>query len=144
MKDNKYFLNTALAVVLGIALLICVFVRTFFPIAVLPKLDIPNITALSLLALLIDHYVTKCEKRCYLCAALLSAVTFALLPYACGFVAITQIPEPAITGGIVFAIVTFLFDSIENRLSTGPAAKAAPIFSALGLYLAAQVFAGLF
>ena len=144
MKDNKYFLNTALAGVLGIALLICVFVRTFFPIAVLPNLDIPNITALSLLALLIDHYVTKCDKRCYICIALFSAVTFGFLPYAGGFIAMTQMLDPAIKGGIVFTIATFLFDSIQNRLSTGPAAKAAPIFSALGLYLAAQAFAGLF
>ena len=51
MKENKYFLNTALAAVLGITVLIAIFARTFFPIAVIPALDIPSMTALSLLAL---------------------------------------------------------------------------------------------
>jgi hypothetical protein len=32
---------------------------------------------------------------------------------------------------------------MEDRLSTGPAAKLAPILSALGLYLAAQCFMGI-
>ena len=143
MKENKYFLNTALAIVLGIAVLIAVFVRTFFPIAVIPSLDIPNMTALSLIALLIDHYAAKGAKRCYICVALLSILTFGLLPCAAGFVTIIQALKLAIVGGGVFTVTTILFGSIQNRLSTGPAAKAAPILSALGLYLAAQCFAGL-
>ena len=143
MKENKYFLNTALAIVLGIAVLIAVFVRTFFPIAVIPSLDIPNMTALSLIALLIDHYAAKGAKRCYICVALLSILTFGLLPFAAGFVTIIQALKLAIVGGGVFTVTTILFGSIQNRLSTGPAAKAAPILSALGLYLAAQCFAGL-
>ena len=57
MKQNHYFLNTALAVVLGIACGAAVLVRTFTPAAVLPHLDIPNMVALSLVALLLDHYV---------------------------------------------------------------------------------------
>ena len=39
--------------------------------------------------------------------------------------------------------VTLLYRTIQNRLSSGPAAKAAPILSALGLYLAFQAFAGM-
>ncbi len=143
MKENKYFLNTALAIVLGIAVLIAVFVRTFFPITVIPGLDIPNMMALSLLALLIDHYVAKNTKRCYICVILFSVLSFGLLPFAAGFVTIIQALKLAIVGGGVFTVTTVLFGSIQNRLSTGPAAKAAPILSALGLYLAAQCFAGL-
>ena len=143
MKENKYFLNTALAIVLGIAVLIAVFVRTFFPTAVIPRLDIPNMTALSLLALLIDHYVAKNAKRCYICVILFSVLSFGLLPFAAGFATIMQALKLAIVGGGVFTVTTVLFGSIQNRLSTGPAAKAAPILSALGLYLASQVFAGL-
>lgn len=142
MKKNKYFLNTALAAVLTIALLIAVFVRTFFPIALIPALDIPNMTALSLLALLMDHYLAKDAKRCYLCVFLLGALTFGLLPFTAGFATLMEALKLAVLGGIVFTAATFLFSSIQNRLSSGPAAKAAPILSALGLYLAAQIFAG--
>lgn len=142
MKENKYFLNTALAAVLGIAVLVAIFTRTFFPIAVIPALDIPSMTALSLLALLIDHYFAKGAKRCYVCVIVLSAVTFGLLPFAAGFVTVMEALKLAGIGCAVFTVATLLFGSIQNRLSTGPAAKAAPILSALGLYLAAQVFAG--
>ena len=65
MKQNHYFLNTALAVVLGIACVIAVLVRTFAPASLIPHLDIPNMVALSLVALLIDHYVARDAKRCY-------------------------------------------------------------------------------
>lgn len=144
MKENKYFLNTALALCLGVAILIAVLVRTFFPIAVIPAPDIPGMAALSLAALLIDHYLAKDAKRCYVCVILLSALTFGLLPYAAGFATMVEALKLAGIGGAVFTVTTLLFDSIQNRLSSGPAAKAAPILSALGLYLAAQCFAGWF
>ena len=65
MKNNKYFLNTALAAVLGLALLIMVVVRAVLPTAVLPQLDIPNMVLLSLAALLLEHYLTGGSKGGY-------------------------------------------------------------------------------
>jgi len=142
MKENKYFLNTALAGVLGIAVLIAVLVRTFFPIAVIPRLDIPGMTALSLAAVLVDHYLARGARRCYVCVVLLSALTFGLLPFAAGFVTLTEAAKLAGIGSAVFSATTLLYGSVQSRLATGPAAKAAPVLSALGLYLAAQCFAG--
>jgi hypothetical protein len=49
----------------------------------------------------------------------------------------------AVVGAVVFTLVTWLYSTIQDRLSSGPAAKLAPIFSALGLYLAFQAFAGM-
>ena len=143
MKQNHYFLNTALAVVLGIACAIAVLVRTFTPAALIPGLDIPNMVAISLVALVADHYVAKEAKRCYICIPLFAAVTFGLLPFCAGFASIVEAAKLAILGGVVFTATTWTFTSLQDRLSTGPMAKLAPIFSALGLYLAAQCFAGL-
>lgn len=143
MKQNHYFLNTALAVVLGIACTIAVLVRTFTPAALIPGLDIPNVVALSLVALVADHYVARGAKRCYICIPVFSAITFGLLPFCAGFVSDLEALKLAILGGAVFTATTWLFTSLQDRLSTGPIAKLAPIFSALGLYLAAQCFAGL-
>ena len=143
MKQNHYFLNTALAVVLGIACAIAVLVRTFTPAALIPGLDIPNMVAISLVALVADHYVAKDAKRCYICIPLFAAVTFGLLPFCAGFASIVEAAKLAILGGVVFTATTWTFTSLQDRLSTGPMAKLAPIFSALGLYLAAQCFAGL-
>ena len=44
----------------------------------------------------------------------------------------------AIGGAAVFTAATLLFSTIRDRLSSGPACKAAPLISALSLYLAAQ------
>ena len=143
MKENKYFLNTALALILGLALLVAILVRTFAPIVIIPSLDIPNMVLISLAALLLDHYVTKNPRRCYLCISLLGAVTFGLLPFAACFVGALEALKLGVVGGVVFTVITWLFTSVQDRLSSGPAAKAAPILSAVGLYLACQCFMGM-
>lgn len=143
MKDNRTFLNTALAVILGVSLAVCVVLRTIIPMGVLPRLDIPNMVLLSLGALLADHYFGKEEQRCYLCAAILSALTFGLLPWAAGFATGMEALRLGLVGGVVFPLTTALFTSAQDRLSTGPAAKAAPVLTAFGLYLASQCFMGI-
>ena len=144
MKQNKYFLNTALAAVLLVACAIAVLVRTFQPAAVIPILDIPNMVILSLAALLADHYAARGAARCYICIPLLSAVAFGLLPFCAGFATGMEALKLAVMGGVVFTAATWLYSAMMDRLSSGPAAKAAPFLSALGLYLAAQCFAGIF
>lgn len=143
MKERRYFLNTALATVLGAALLTCVFVKTFAPAVVLPKLNIPNMTLIALIALLADHYFGGAGKRCYVCVVCFSAVSFGLLPLAAGFADAGAALKLALVGGVVFTLTTWLYSSVQERLSSGPAAKAAPLLSAFGLYLAAQCFAGI-
>ena len=142
MKENKYFLNTALALVLGVAGVAAVLVRTFAPNIIIPGLDIPNLVLLSLAALVVDHYAAPGAKRCWICVAVLSAVTFGLLPWCACVVAGEEALKLAIAGGIVFTATAWLYTSSQDRLSSGPAAKAAPLVSALGLYLAVQCFAG--
>ena len=143
MKKNQYFLNTALAVVLGIACVIAVLVRAFAPAALIPGLDIPNMAALSLATLLVDHYAAKGAKRCYICISVFAALTFGILPFCSGFASILEAVKLAVLGGVVFTATTWIYTSLQDRLSTGPMAKLAPLFSALGLYLAVQCFAGL-
>lgn len=143
MKNKTYTLNTLLAAVLSIALLACILVRALAPRMILPKLDIPNMVLLSLVALVLDHYIAPSAKRCYVCIPIFAAITFGLLPFAACFVGIWEALKLALAGGIVFTVVTLLYSTIQDRLSSGPAAKAAPILSALGLYLAFQAFAGM-
>lgn len=143
MKENKYFLNTALVAVMTAALLCAVLVRTFGPALIIPQLNIPNLVLLSLAALLVDHHVAKCAPRCYICIPLFSGLTFGLLPFVAGFVTGQEALKLGLVGAVVFTATTWLFSSMQDRLSSGPAAKAAPVCSALGLYLAAQCFAGI-
>lgn len=143
MKNKTYILNTFLAVVLGIYLVVCIFVRTFAPNIILPKANIPNLVLLSLVALVLDHYLAPGAKRCYICIPVLGAVTFGLLPFAACFVGAGEALKLALVGGLVFTVTTWLFSTIQERLSTGPAAKASAFFSAVSLYMAAQCFMGI-
>ena len=143
MKNKTYFLNTVLALVLGMALLIAVLVRTFCPAVIIPSLNIPNMVFLSLAALLLDYYLAPGAKRCYICIPLLSAVSFGLLPFSASFVSAAEALKLGIAGGLVFTAITWAFTSTMDRLSSGPAAKAAPAVSSICLLLAAQIFNGM-
>jgi len=144
MKKNTYTLNTILAAVFGAILLVCVFVRTFAPRIILPQLDIPNLVLISLVALVLDHYLAPNAERCYICIPAFSALTFGLLPWAAAFVTGGEALELSFAGGLIFTVTTWLFSSIQDRLSTGPDAKAVPVVSAFGLYLAVQGLMGMF
>jgi hypothetical protein len=143
MKNRTYVLNTALAVVMTVALAICVLLRAFCPWVIIPALNIPNMALLSLIALLADCYIARGAKRCYICTFLFSAITFGVLPYVSGFAAGWDVLKYAVVGSCVFTLLTFLYSSVQERLSSGPAVKAAPLLSAVGLYLAFQIFAGI-
>lgn len=143
MKNKTYLLNTFLAGVVGIYLLICLFVRAFFPAVILPKANIPNLVLLSLIALVLEHYLVKDSRRCYICIPVFSALTFGLLPFAACFTGGMEALKLALVGGVVFTVTTWLFTTIQERLSSGPAAKASAFFSAVSLYMAAQCFMGL-
>ena len=144
MNEKKYTLPTMLVDVMCMILLAFVLVRTFLPHIILPQLDVPNMVAISLLALLADHYLAPGAKRCYLCVAVFGVLSFGLLPFAACFVGAADALKLGVLGGAVFTVTTWLFTSMADRLSTGPRAKAAPVMSAAGLYLAAQVLMGMF
>ena len=140
MKNKTYFLSSMLAVVLGVALVTFVIIRTVSPAVIIPDLDIPNMVLISLAALLLDHYLARGAKRCYICIPVFSAICFGLLPYAAAFTTPLESLKLAVVGACVFTMTTWLFTSMIDRISSGPKAKAAPIVSALGLWLAVQAF----
>ena len=143
MKNKTYTLNAVLVAVLAVVLMTMLLLRTFAPNVILAVFDIPTLTAISLAALLVDHYLAKGAKRCYICIPVFAALTFGILPLAAGLVAAKSILGLALTGAVIFTLCTFVFTSIQDRLSSGPAAKLAPVMSALGIWLAVQAFAGI-
>ena len=143
MRANQNFRNVALTVVVAVALAVCAVVRALAPLAVQPKASVPNVVLLSLIAILLDHYLSKGVKRCGIFTLVASVLTFGLLPFAAGFAGVFEALKLAIVGGVVFTLTAWIFTSVQERLTSGPAAKATPVFSALGLYLAAQCFSGM-
>lgn len=143
MKNNKYFLNTLLVGVLFAVMAVFMVLRAVQPPVVLPPLNIPNMVLVSLVALLLEHYLAPGNDRCYICIPVLAALTFGLLPLMAGFACQHTFWKLGLVGGAVFTVTTFLFTSMTDRLLSGPKAFAAPFASAAGLYLAAQCFAGI-
>ena len=141
---KKYMLNTFLTVVFTLALLAMVIARAICPVLVFPGFGVPNLVLISLIALLLDHYIVKDAPRCYICIPVFAFLTFALLPYAAGFAALSDALWLGVKGCITFTATTWLFTDLADRISTGPSAKLAPVMSALGLYLASQCFMGMF
>ena len=141
---KKYMLNTFLAAVFTAALLAMVIARAICPVLVFPGFGVPNLVLISLIALLLDHYIVKDAPRCYICIPVFAFAAFALLPLAAGFVQPGDVLALGLKGAVVFTITTWLFSSMQERISTGPQAKFAPVMSAFGLYLASQCFMGMF
>ena len=144
MKEKTYFLNSLLAIFTGIALLIAMIVRIFVPVAFIPSVGIPELVLFSLLVLVVEHYLKKSGKRCFVCVFLLSALTFALLPWMAGFCAVNEIWKAALAGGVVFTATVWVFDALQDRISSGNSGKLTPIVNAIGIYLAVQGLMGMF
>ena len=143
MKKNTFLLPTLLVAVLFVAMLTGMLMQIFIPAVILPPLNIPNMVLLSLIALLLEYFFAKGSQRCYVCVVLFGLASFAVLPLMAGFACIHDFWKIGLVGGITFTITTFLFSSAIQRLRTGPKAPAAVILTALGIYLAAQCFAGI-
>ena len=143
MKNNKYLLNTILAIVVFAACVTCMLIRVWQPAAVLPVLNIPNMVALCMIALLVEHFFTKGNPRCYICIPVFGVLTFGILPLMVGFACQHTFWKFGLVGAVVFTVTTFLFTSAQDRLLTGPKAKAAIVVTAIGIWLASQCFAGI-
>lgn len=144
MRKNAYLGNILLAAVTAVTMLAMVLCRVFVPAAVLPALNIPNLLALCVVALVLEHGLARSgQAPCLVCGALLAAAVFALLPLAAGVADLGGIWLTALLGGVIYAAAKWIFDSVAQRLSSGPAGKAAAALTGLGMILAGQAFAGM-
>ena len=143
MKNNQYLLSTILTAVVFVACVIAMVIRICLPAAVLPAMNIPTMVALSVVALLIEHFLTKGNPRCYICIPVFGALAFGILPLMAGCACQHTFWKFGLVGAVVFTITTFLFTSAQDRLITGPKAKAAIVVTAIGIWLASQCFAGI-
>lgn len=143
MKKNPFLLSVSLVAVLFMALAACLLIRVWLPAAILPTLNIPNMVLLSVLALLLEHFIARGNPRCYWATAIFGVLSFGVLPLMAGFACIHTFWKFGIIGGCVFTVTTFLFTSATERLLTGPKARLAVILTAFGIWLASQCFMGI-
>ena len=142
MKKNTLMVNTLLAVVLGIGLLVGMVWRTFMPYVVLPELDVIAMVGITLIALLLEYFIAGTQKRIWGLQMVYAAASFEILALLAGIK--WNGVRLFLMGGVVFLVITFLFDSMVQRLEVTTDKKCAVIPTAFVLYLACQCFMGMF
>ncbi len=143
MDKKRDVLGIFLAGVTGGALLLAIFARAFLPRMILPRLNGPMLILLSLIVLVLDYYLAKGSKRDYRLLPVYAFLIFGVFPWMACFLTLSEAAKTAVLGAVIFTVCTFLFDTMIDRLSGGPVAKAAPLVSAFGLYLASQCLMGI-
>ncbi len=143
MKNKHLFIGFMLAVVTGVALLAILVTNAFFPHIILPKLSAGNIILICLVAIVLDFYISGGKRHDLRFIPIYGALIFGVFPMAAFVASPLEALKLGIMGAIIFTAFTYIFDTITDRLSSAPAAKAAPLLSALGLYLAAQCIIGI-
>ena len=141
MEKKSFVLNGLLAAVLGAGLLVGMIWRVFVPNVVLADLNIPSMAAIVLITLLIEYFVKGTQKRAWAVQIILAAVTFAVLPFAAGLASAGV--KVTILGTVVFAALTWIFDSVAERMTITADCKYVMIPTAFVMYLACQCFMGM-
>lgn len=141
MEKKSFVLNVLLAVVLGAGLLVGIVWRAFQPNVVLAELDIPSMAALVLIALVFEYLMKGSQKRAWAAQIVLAVITFAVLPLAAGYAGAGI--KVTILGTVVFAVLTWIFDSAAERMSVTTDCKYTMIPTAFVMYLACQCLMGI-
>ena len=141
MEKKNFVLNVLLAVVLGAGLLVGMVWKAFQPNVVLADLELPAIAALVLIALVIEYLWKGTQKRAWAVQIVLAAITFAVIPFAAGYAG-TGIGL-LLCGTVMFTALTWIFDSVAERLDVTCDCKCAMIPTAFVMYLACQCFMGM-
>ncbi len=143
MNKKHTLLGFILAVITAAALLAVLITNAFFPHIILPRPNALAVILLSLVALVIDFYIAGDRKHDFRFIPLYGALIFGLFPLSAFVAQPIEALKLAVMGAIILTVLTFIFDTICDRLSTSPASKLAPLISALGLFLAAQCLIGI-
>lgn len=118
--------------------------RALYPAIILPGVDIPLLLAVCLWAMLLERWLTHDRCRCWAAMAALSAATFGLLPLCAGMAGAAQALKLAAVGSGVFLVSCVLFDSMAERIASGPHSGAAYPLTAFLLFLAGQGLSNIF
>lgn len=143
MRENPCRACIFLALELGMALLIGRMLNAFVPELILPPLDIPAMTLLSLIALLLDMLIPKAVMGRGAYVLLFGCTCFGVLPWAAGMVAGWAALRYAVVGGAVFAVTRFFLCSAQERVSSGGGGRCAMLINALIIFLLSQGFSGM-
>ena len=144
MRKNAYLVNILLAVFTAAVVLGTMIARAILPTVVVPGWNIPNLVILSVAALVAAEYLNPGAQYCWILSGLLGGLTIALFPFITGIVD-AELTWKLILGGLLtYVACERCFQSILDRLSSGPAKKLAPLSVGLTMCLVGQIFSGIF
>lgn len=143
VKKSVLTLPLTLTVLTSLWWLLTVFLRTFAPGLILPRMDIPTVAALCLVSLLAEAWLSPQAEHNYVVLGAVGAMLFGLLPFAAAALDWQQSLVSAAVGLVALPALAAVFAAIRQRLASGPNAPLALPACALCLYLAMQAFRGI-
>ncbi|MBQ9989597.1 MAG: hypothetical protein IJP31_01440 [Lachnospiraceae bacterium] len=129
-----------LALVMGITLIIMVLLKTFLAAAILIRLNIPNLAGLSLLSLLLTHYLGEKKSSHPVMNLVFAALIFGCLPWLAGLASVKEALWLAGVGGVEYTLISGMFASMTDRMECTIRSRLAPVCSAFVLFMAFQGF----
>lgn len=143
MNKKPFVLNILLVIVVAVTCAAGVLLRAFSPAAVLPRVSLPLLVLLSLVALVLERYLAPGSERRWAVIIPLGGATFGLLPWCAGLDTGLPVWMLLLVGTVVFGVTAAAYGAIERRMAGVSGARLAPVAHALGLYLASQGLVGL-
>lgn len=157
MKKSYYLINVMIVVEVFLLCGAVLLIRTFSPGSVLPQIDLPVLTVLSVIPMILSGYVqeraiSSSEKNVYsdsgivpskgsrLISLLLAGASFTLLPYAAGWSAGLPLWKLFAAGTVVFGITDVIYTSMLERMTSGNRAPFPLITNGILLWLASLCF----
>ena len=143
MRKNQYLINVLHMMIVGFFCLMAIFIKTFFPYVLIPKISIPLLVLFSLIPMVLAYYMKAEGERNLLITAVLAGLTYAMFPFCSGLDTEISFVSLFLIGTIVFWLTDLCYESLEERMRTGPHYVSTPVANAFAIYLASQCFHGL-
>ena len=157
MKKSYYLINVMIVVEVFLLCGAVLLIRTFSPGSVLPRIDLPVMTVLSVIPMILSGYAQEraasssenqsCSdsgivppKGSRPISLLLAGASFAFLPLAAGWSAGLPLWKLFAAGTVVFGITDVIYTSMLERIASGNRAPFPLITNGILLWLASLCF----
>lgn len=144
MRKNLYFINSLLAIEVGIFYLFQMLGKFFAPAMIFPKVNLPFLTLFSVMPMVVQSYIEPEIKRNSIISIVMAGVTFTILPMCAGIDLGVSAWKLLVGATLVYGATYGVYASMSQRMDSGAHTKFTPIVHGFLLFLASQCLQGIF
>ena len=144
MKNSVYLKNMVLIVEIFLVCVVILLMKTFVPGVVLPRMDVPVLTGLCVVPMMIGNRGQALDNTDRVMSVVLAGLTFSVLPMAAGWSGSLSYGKLLIAGSLVFGITDLFYTSVYERLRLENGKPLILFVNGFLLFLASQCFQNIF